>query len=419
MKSNADSKYYYKYRKPPVSRKIGYTNNSNSRYENEKNTQALNTYEIKGIVELLTTYGFIRGRLLPHSTDVYVSGTQIAQYMLRTGDEISGRALVSQSNSNSKGSVSDTLYSIDTINGVPIQELEKNKRRVDFNKLRPVHPNELLMLQDSEESKSVLNVINLISPIGKGQRGLIVAPPKTGKTTILRYIAQSVLKHNTECKLIILLIDERPEEVSELEELTGAEIVASTFDRPADEHIAVTELTLERAKRMVEMGKDVIILLDSITRLSRAYNVVSPDSGRVLTGGLDFTSLYPPKRFLGAARNMENGGSLTILATALIDTGSKMDDVIFEEFKGTGNMELRLDRGMASHKVYPAIDIADSGTRKEELLYKKGELESIWKLRKALLSMNDMGKAISLLTNKLSKYTNLSDFLEYIRKSGF
>jgi transcription termination factor Rho len=291
-------------------------------------------------------------------------------------------------------------------------------RRPRFDQLTPLFPDERLRLEIEGKGNGVLTrIIDLIAPIGKGQRGLIVSPPKAGKTTVLQEIAQAITVNNPECYLMVVLVDERPEEVTDMQRSVKGEVIYSTFDRPAEESIQVSDLAIERAKRLVEMGTDVVILLDSITRLARAHNLATPASGRILSGGVDSTALYPPKRFFGAARNIEEGGSLTILGTALVETGSKMDEVIFEEFKGTGNMELRLDRKLADKRIYPAIDIESSGTRKEELLFDRKELVQVWKLRRVLLAL-ESGAALELLIDRLKNANSNEEFLAEVAKSG-
>ena len=295
--------------------------------------------------------------------------------------------------------------------------LQEARQRPKFANLTPLFPDVRLRLEVSGKPKSTLTrIIDLIAPIGKGQRGLIVSPPKAGKTTVLKEIAQAITVNNPECYLMVVLVDERPEEVTDMQRSVKGEVIYSTFDRPAEEHTQVSELAIERAKRLVEMGTDVVVLLDSITRLARAHNLATPASGRILSGGVDSTALYPPKRFFGAARNIEEGGSLTIIGTALVETGSKMDEVIFEEFKGTGNMELRLDRKLADRRVYPAIDIASSGTRREELLFDPDELQQVWKLRRVLLGL-DPGAALELLIDKLKTSKSNADFLTAVARS--
>ena len=324
-------------------------------------------------------YGFLRvNGLLPSRDDVYVPVKFVRQHELRKGDHVIGA-----SRPANRSEKNPALTRVDAVNGsVPAEDAERR----DFDRLTPVFPSErLVMERPNNPVNMTTRIIDLVSPIGKGQRGLIVAPPKAGKTTVMKEIARSIETNNPEVKLLVLLIDERPEEVTDMQRwLKNGTVEASTFDRPTEEHIAVAELTIERAKRMVEMGDDVVVILDGITRLSRAYNLAAPGTGRVMSGGVDAGALYPPKKFFGAARNLEEGGSLTILATALVETGSKMDEVIFEEFKGTGNMELRLDRGAAERRVYPAIDIDGSSTRHEELLFEKKALQQVFKLRRVL-----------------------------------
>lgn len=367
--------------------------------------------EIKrtGILDILPEgFGFLRVKgLLPSEHDVYVSISQIRRFGLRQADEITG--VVRPPKDNEKY---HALLKIESVSGFPP---EKSRERPVFEKLVPVFPNERFRLE-YPGCDVAPRIIDLIAPIGKGQRGLIVSPPKAGKTTILKQIANSISRNNPETRLIVLLVDERPEEVTDWERSVNGEVVASTFDQPSDNHIKVAEMVLERAKRLVEAGEDVLILLDSITRLARAYNLSVPTSGRILSGGVDSTALYPPKRFFGAARNIENGGSLTIIATALIDTGSKMDEVIYEEFKGTGNMEIHLDRRLSDKRIFPAIDIERSGTRKEELLFTPEELQMIWTLRRALAQFEST-QATELLIDKIKKTRNNYEFLTSIQKS--
>ncbi|RUM59744.1 MAG: transcription termination factor Rho [Persephonella sp.] len=363
---------------------------------------------IKGVLEIINEggYGFIRSlenNYAPHSTDIYVSPAQIKKFGLRTGDYIIGIARPPKDNEKYRA-----LVKLEAVNTI---EPENARRRPIFDKLIPFHPTERFNLE-YEPSDLSTRVVSLISPIGKGQRGLIVAPPKAGKTVLIQRLAKAIIKNHPEVHLIILLIDERPEEVTEMRRIVGegAEVVASTFDEPPERHMHVAELIVERAKRLVELGQDVVILLDSITRLSRASNSITPPTGRVLSGGLEATALHRPKKFFGAARNIEDGGSLTILATALIETGSRMDDVIFEEFKGTGNMELYLDRRLMERRIFPAINIAKSGTRKEELLVEDWELQRLWILRKFLSTMDEV-EAMEFLLNKLSKFKTNKEFL--------
>jgi transcription termination factor Rho len=294
-------------------------------------------------------------------------------------------------------------------------EPEQAKGRVDFSKLTPLYPQERLRLEQ-DPTQLTTRIIDFVSPIGKGQRGLIVSPPKAGKTMVLQAIANAITKNNPECHLMVVLVDERPEEVTDMQRSVKGEVIHSTFDRPADDHTMVAELAIERAKRLVELGHDVVVLLDSITRLGRAYNLAAPASGRILSGGVDSTALYPPKRFFGAARNIENGGSLTILATALIETGSRMDEVIFEEFKGTGNMELRLRRELADKRVFPAIDVDASGTRKEEILMAPDELRVVWQLRRVLHAL-DTQQALELLIEKMKETKSNAEFLLQVQKT--
>ncbi len=360
--------------------------------------------DCEGVLDLFSEgYGFLRAKgYLPSESDVYVGVSTIRRNGLRKGDWICGQ--VRPPRDTEKYSA---LHRIDTINGLT---LEESKKRCKFADLTPVYPDERLVLEHGADSITA-RTIDLVAPIGKGQRGLIVSPPKAGKTTILKDIAASISVNNPDVHLMCLLVDERPEEVTDMERSIKGEVISSTFDMPSENHIAVAELVIERAKRLVEAGNDVVILLDSITRLARAYNLAQPASGRVLSGGVDSTALYPPKRFLGAARNIENGGSLTILASALIDTGSKMDEVIFEEFKGTGNMELKLDRSLADRRIFPAIDPISSGTRKEELLIDGQLAPLIWGLRRVLANLNNTERAMEMLIKSLKQTKNNTEFL--------
>ncbi|MFA5785847.1 MAG: transcription termination factor Rho [Actinomycetota bacterium] len=363
---------------------------------------------MRGILDILPEgYGFLRtSGYLPGNNDVYVSLSQVRRFHLRRGDDIVGAARTPR-----EGEKYHALLRIETVDG---KDPDVARTRPDFKDLTPLYPEDRLVLE--HDGKEVTTrIMDLIAPIGKGQRGLIVSPPKAGKTTILKQIAHAITANNPEVHLIVLLVDERPEEVTDMERSVRGEVVSSTFDRPAEDHTQVAELVTERAKRLVEMGMDVVILLDSITRLARAYNLAAPASGRILSGGVDSTALYPPKRFFGAARNIEDGGSLTIMATALIETGSRMDEVIFEEFKGTGNMELRLDRKLADKRMFPAIDIEASGTRKEELLLAPEELAVAWKLRRVLHSL-EPGAALELLTDKIRATKTNEQFLREIQK---
>ncbi len=356
-------------------------------------------------------YGFLRvTSYLPGDRDVYVSAGQVRKFGLRKADLVAGPIRPARAQEKFPA-----LVRIDSVNGVSSEEA---MRRPRFEQLTPLFPDERLRLEVEGKGNGVLTrIIDLIAPIGKGQRGLIVSPPKAGKTTVLKEIAQAITINNPECYLMVVLVDERPEEVTDMQRSVKGEVIYSTFDRPAEEHTQVSDLAIERAKRLVEMGTDVVILLDSITRLARAHNLATPASGRILSGGVDSTALYPPKRFFGAARNIEEGGSLTILGTALVETGSKMDEVIFEEFKGTGNMELRLDRKLADKRIYPAIDIEASGTRKEELLFDRKELAQVWKLRRVLLAL-ESGSALELLIDRLKNASSNEEFLADVAKSG-
>jgi transcription termination factor Rho len=366
----------------------------------------------EGVLDLLPEgYGFLRCTgYLSGSKDVYVSQSFVRRYGLRRGDKVAGP--IRRNKNNDKF---PALARVDRIEGEPAGDGQP--KRVDFKDLTPLFPDERLRLEVVEHSPISMRIVDLIAPIGKGQRGLIVSPPKAGKTTVLKQLANAIETNNPETHLMVLLVDERPEEVTDFERSTKGEVISSTFDRPAEDHTQAAELCIERAKRMVERGGDVVVLLDSITRLGRAYNLSAPASGRILSGGVDSAALYPPKRFFGAARNIEHGGSLTIIATALIETGSRMDDVIFEEFKGTGNMELRLDRKMEQKRIFPAIDIQASGTRREELLLGRDELETVWKLRRLLATM-DTDASLQLLIDKLRATKSNAQFLQMIAKSN-
>jgi len=366
---------------------------------------------VGGLLDILDSYAFIRtGGYLPSPNDVYVSLQQVRKYSLRKGDVITGS--VREPKEGERKEKFNALVKVETINGV---EPENTKERVDFSKLVPLYPQERLRLE-TEPNILTTRIIDLISPIGKGQRGLIVSPPKAGKTMVLQAIANAITTNNPECHLMVVLVDERPEEVTDMQRSVKGEVIASTFDRPADDHTTVAELAIERAKRLVELGHDVVVLLDSITRLGRAYNIAPPASGRILSGGVDSAALYPPKKFFGAARNIENGGSLTILATALIDTGSKMDEVIFEEFKGTGNMELILNRKFADKRIFPAVDVVASGTRKEEILMGTEELSIVWRLRRVLHALEPQ-QALELLLEKMKGTKSNVEFLLQIQKT--
>ena len=362
--------------------------------------------ETSGILDFANEgYGFLRtSGYLPGEHDAYVGLATIRRYGLRKGDEVKGQLRPAR-----EGDKFPALQRVDFINGQPADE-SVSKKRVRFGDLTPIYPDERLVMEHGKDSITA-RMIDLVAPIGKGQRGLIVSPPKAGKTTVLKNIAAAISANNPQVHLMCLLVDERPEEVTDMQRSIKGEVIASTFDMPSENHIAVSELVIERAKRLVEMGEDVVILLDSITRLARAYNLAQPASGRILSGGVDSTALYPPKRFLGAARNIENGGSLTILASALIDTGSKMDEVIFEEFKGTGNMELKLDRNLADRRIYPAIDVIASGTRKEELLVDPQQAPFIWGVRRILANLNNTERATDMLIKSLKRTRTNEEFL--------
>jgi transcription termination factor Rho len=381
---------------------------------NEPDTQILEDDVLvpaAGILDVLDSYAFVRtSGYLPGPDDVYVSLSMVRKYGLRRGDAVTGQ--VRQPREGDRKEKFNPLVRLDTINGA---DPEAAKHRVDFQKLTPLYAAERLRLE-TESSNLIGRVIDIAAPIGKGQRGLIVSPSKAGKTMIMQSIANSITTNNPECHLMVVLVDERPEEVTDFERSVKGEVISSTFDRPASDHTAVAELAIERAKRLVELGHDVVVLLDGITRLGRAYNLAAPASGRILSGGVDSSALYPPKRFFGAARNIEDGGSLTILATALIESGSKMDEVIFEEFKGTGNMEIRLRRDFADKRLFPAIDAVQSGTRREELLMSKEELAIVWKLRRVLSGL-DGQQALELLLERLKKTQSNIEFLMQVQKT--
>ncbi|MCL6556420.1 MAG: transcription termination factor Rho [Burkholderiales bacterium] len=367
----------------------------------------------EGTLEVLQDgFGFLRSpdtSYLAGPDDIYVSPSQIRRFNLHTGDTVQGEIRTPK-----EGERYFALVKVDTVNGEPP---ENAKNKILFENLTPLHPTEMLTLERDIKSEENITcrVIDMIAPIGKGQRGLLVAPPKSGKTVMLQHIAHAITANHPDVVLIVLLIDERPEEVTEMSRTVRGEVVASTFDEPASRHVQVAEMVIEKAKRLVEHKKDVVILLDSITRLARAYNTVQPASGKVLTGGVDANALQKPKRFFGAARNIEEGGSLTIIATALIDTGSRMDDVIYEEFKGTGNLEIHLDRRMAEKRIYPAINVNRSGTRREELLLKPDVLQKIWILRKLLYPMDDL-EAMEFLLDKIRATKNNQDFFDSMRR---
>ena len=393
---------------------------SRSRFRERGSRRERDDFEIKeddvllpvaGIIDLLENYAFVRtSGYLPGPNDVYVSMGLVRKFGLRKGDAVTGS--IRQPKEGEQRQKFNPLVRVETINGLGTEESAK---RLDFSKLTPLYPQERLRLE-TEGSNLTTRVIDLVAPIGKGQRGLIVSPPKAGKTMVLQAIANAITTNNPEVHLMVVLVDERPEEVTDMQRSVKGEVIASTFDRPAEDHTTVAELSIERAKRLVEMGHDVVILLDSMTRLGRAYNLSAPTSGRILSGGVDSAALYPPKKFFGAARNIENGGSLTIIATALVETGSRMDEVIFEEFKGTGNMELKLDRKLADRRIFPAVDIDSSGTRKEEILMSPDELKIIWTLRRVLHAL-DPQQAIELLLNKLRETKTNFEFLLQVQKT--
>jgi transcription termination factor Rho len=366
---------------------------------------------VAGILDVLDSYAFVRtSGYLPGPNDVYVSLSMVRRNNLRKGDAITGA--IRQPREGEKQQKFNALVRVDTVNGA---DPESAGNRPEFSKLTPLYPQDRLRLE-TEPQLMTPRVIDLVAPIGKGQRGLIVSPPKAGKTMVLQAIANAITTNNPECHLMVVLVDERPEEVTDMQRTVKGEVIASTFDRPADDHTTVAELAIERARRLVELGHDVVVLLDSITRLGRAYNIAAPASGRILSGGVDSSALYPPKRFFGAARNIENGGSLTILATALVETGSKMDEVIFEEFKGTGNMELKLSRQLADKRIFPSVDVDASGTRKEEILLAPDELKVVWKLRRVLAALDDQ-QAIELLLTKLRQTSSNYEFLMQVQKT--
>ncbi len=364
----------------------------------------------EGTLEILTDgFGFLRSskyNYLPCPDDIYVSPSQIRRFDLKTGDTVSG-----QIRPPKEGEKYFALLKVEAVN---FENPEKSKEKIFFDNLTPLYPKERLNLEISQQEVST-RIINLLTPIGKGQRALIVAPPYSGKTVLMQKVANAIVHNHPEVVLIVLLIDERPEEVTDMQRSVKGEVIASTFDEPAERHVQIAEIVIEKAKRLVEHKRDVVILLDSITRLARAYNTVVPHSGKILSGGVDSNALHKPKRFFGAARNIEEGGSLTIIATALVDTGSRMDEVIFEEFKGTGNMELQLDRNLFQRRIYPAIDIKRSNTRHEELLVPESDLQRAWLLRKAFNDLN-AAEAMELLIDKVSKFKTNADFLQNMNK---
>ena len=372
--------------------------------------------EVKGLLDLRDEgYGFLRcDGYLPSTKDVYISISQARRFALRKGDYVEGACRPASNNEKYPA-----LLRIDTVSGLDPEEARNRPRFEDLTPLFPDSRLHLEMQDHGDKDNLTARIVDLLSPIGKGQRGLIVSPPKAGKTTVMKQIAHSIEANNPDVHLMVLLVDERPEEVTDMRRSVKGEVVASTFDRPADEHTQVAELTIERAKRLVEVGRDVVIILDGITRLARAYNLAAPATGRIMSGGVDSGALYPPKKFFGAARNIEEGGSLTILASALVETGSKMDEVIFEEFKGTGNMELRLDRRLSERRLYPAIDVNASSTRHEELLFERGQLQQVWKLRRVLNALANDGKeaaGLELLMDKIRTTSSNDEFLAEIAK---
>lgn len=389
--------------------------NNNNDYDEPELTEDDVLVPVAGILDVLDNYAFVRtSGYLPGPNDVYVSLNQVKRYGLRKGDAVVGAIRAPRENDkNNQRQKFNALVQLTSINGL---EPEQSSKRRDFTKLTPLYPQERLRLE-TEQKKIGPRVVDLIAPIGKGQRGLIVSPPKAGKTLMLQSIANAITTNNPEVHLMMVLVDERPEEVTDMQRTVKGEVIASTFDRPADDHTTVAELAIERAKRLVEQGLDVVVLLDSMTRLGRAYNLAAPASGRILSGGVDSAALYPPKKFFGAARNIEEGGSLTILATALVETGSKMDEVIFEEFKGTGNMELRLSRQLADKRIFPALDVNASGTRREENLLSAEEIKIMWRLRRVLAGL-DQEQALSVLTSKLRDTGSNVEFLLTVQKSG-
>ncbi|MGW5238923.1 transcription termination factor Rho [Monashia sp. NPDC004114] len=373
---------------------------------------------VAGILDVLDNYAFVRtSGYLAGPNDVYVPLGMVKKYSLRKGDAVTGAVKALRDGEQPAGNVGRQKYNalvrLDSVNGTTPDEAAK---RVEFGKLTPLYPQQRLRLE-TEPGQLTTRIIDLVAPIGKGQRGLIVAPAKAGKTMVMQALANAITTNNPECHLMVVLVDERPEEVTDMQRAVKGEVISSTFDRPAEDHTTVAELAIERAKRLVELGHDVVVLLDSITKLGRAYNLAAPASGRILSGGVDSAALYPPKKFFGAARNIENGGSLTILATALVETGSKMDEVIFEEFKGTGNMELRLNRDLANRRIFPAVDINASGTRREEILLAAEELKIMWKLRRVLAAL-DPQQAIELLIDRLKKTKTNYEFLLQVQQTS-
>ena len=377
---------------------------------------------VAGILEVRDNHAFVRtSGYLPGPTDVYVPMGMVKRNGLRKGDAVTGQIKATREGEEPQVTIGgkgnrgkyNPLAKLETVNGMTPDDA---KRRATFGSLTPLYPQDRLRLE-TEPGVLTTRMIDLVAPIGKGQRGLIVAPAKAGKTMVMQSLANAVTTNNPECHLMVVLVDERPEEVTDMQRAVKGEVIASTFDRPAEDHTTVAELAIERAKRLVEMGHDVVLLLDSITKLGRAYNLAAPASGRILSGGVDSAALYPPKKFFGAARNIENGGSLTILATALVETGSRMDEVIFEEFKGTGNMELKLDRGLANRRIFPAVDVNASGTRREEILLAQEELKIMWKLRRVLAAL-DTQQGVELLLDRLRKTKTNYEFLTQVQQTS-
>ena len=371
-----------------------------------------NLAPIAGILDIQENHAFVRtSGYLPGPNDVYVTLGNVRRWGLRAGDAVAGAVRLPREGERQRQKY-NALVRVDSVNGMAPEEA---KSRREFGKLTPLYPSEQLRMETSAKAYTP-RVIDLVAPVGKGQRGLIVSPPKAGKTMIIQQIAKAIELNNPEVHLMVVLVDERPEEVTDMRSIVKGEVIASTFDRPASDHTTVAELAIERAKRLVELGQDVVVLLDSLTRLSRAYNLAAPASGRILSGGVDASALYPPKKFFGAARNLKEGGSLTIIASALVETGSKMDEVIFEEFKGTGNMELRLSRQLADRRIFPAIDVNASGTRREEMLFKPEELRIMWKLRRVLGTL-DQQSGLELVLDKLKETQSNAEFLMLVQKT--
>ena len=371
-----------------------------------------NLAPIAGILDIQENHAFVRtSGYLPGPNDVYVTLGNVRRWGLRAGDAVAGAVRLPREGERQRQKY-NALVRVDSVNGMTVEQAQARR---EFGKLTPVYPSEQLRMETSPKAFTP-RVIDLVAPVGKGQRGLIVSPPKAGKTMVIQQMAKAIELNNPEVHLMVVLVDERPEEVTDMRSIVKGEVIASTFDRPASDHTTVAELAIERAKRLVELGQDVVVLLDSLTRLSRAYNLAAPASGRILSGGVDASALYPPKKFFGAARNISEGGSLTIIASALVETGSKMDEVIFEEFKGTGNMELRLSRQLAERRIFPAIDLNASGTRREELLFKPEELRIMWRLRRVLGTL-DQQQGLELVLDKLKETQSNAEFLMLIQKT--